>query len=428
MNLLSLPDIVGMIVLMAVLDWLRRKYRYASVNLWMVGLTFILVEAVAVAVLRGSPALSRVAHALALDAYVLAGITFGWAGSKDSLPGLSRLQIFIPPAVPLFALTTIYGFNFSGPRLYQAIAIATLLLGIAYVAAFSGGDRAFRTRLVVIHLLVWTPITWLAATAQLRMLIYWGLTCLYLLVAFAFRKRVRRGGIGGILIVAGFIVWALCFFLHPFVRDIAFYDEFNRQLWTMQKFLVIIGMVLLLLEEQTRRLEGEAMHDPLTGLPNRRLFEDRLIQSLERSRRTGRISAVFVIDLDNFKLVNDTHGHRTGDLVLLRAGHILKSKIRSSDTLARCGGDEFSVIVNDLTRPEDCERIAEALRAAIATVDLPPGTRSPLTGSIGYAIFPNDVSDAAELCDLADVRMYKDKRKKSSAHLSRATAAVITTA
>jgi diguanylate cyclase (GGDEF)-like protein len=220
----------------------------------------------------------------------------------------------------------------------------------------------------------------------------------------------------------------LCFFLHPFVRDIAFYDEFNRQLWTMQKFLVIIGMVLLLLEEQTRRLEGEAMHDPLTGLPNRRLFEDRLIQSLERSRRTGRISAVFVIDLDNFKLVNDTHGHRTGDLVLLRAGHILKSKIRSSDTLARCGGDEFSVIVNDLTRPEDCERIAEALRAAIATVDLPPGTRSPLTGSIGYAIFPNDVSDAAELCDLADVRMYKDKRKKSSAHLSRATAAVITTA
>src|ERR1019366_6682793 len=151
--------------------------------------------------------------------------------------------------------------------------------------------------------------------------------------------------------------------------------------------------VLVLLEEQTRRLEQEAMHDPLTGLPNRRLFDDRLLQAVSRADRTQLSAAVFIIDLDNFKIINDTLGHRAGDLVLARVGAMLRSKIRSSDTLARCGGDEFSIIVNDLARASDCERIAETLRAAVASVELPPDARTVLTASIGYALCPDEVSD-----------------------------------
>src|ERR1700735_5596421 len=102
MNLLSLPDIVAMVLLMGVLDWVRRKHRDASVDLWMLGLTFILLATVSVAVLRGPPTLSRISHARALDAYVLAAVTFGWAAREDLFPGPVRLPLFLPAAIPLF--------------------------------------------------------------------------------------------------------------------------------------------------------------------------------------------------------------------------------------------------------------------------------------------------------------------------------------
>ncbi len=415
MTLLSMPDIAGMIILMGVLDWLRRKYSDSSFDLWMLGLLFILLEAVAVAVLRNSPGLSHSAHAMALDAYVAAGVTFGWAAREDFIPGEIHLPLFLLPAVPLFAMTTVYGWGVTTTTVYLVIVVSSLLLGTGYALLFLRGDGKFRARLLAIHLLIWAPMVWMAMTAQLRLLVYWGLTCLYLLVAFSFRKRIQRGRIGGIIVVTGFIVWALCFLAHPFVRNVPYFFDLNEQLWTMQKFFVIIGMLLVLLEEQTRRLEEEAMHDPLTGLPNRRLFDDRLLQAVSRANRTQLCVAVFIIDLDNFKIINDTLGHRAGDLVLARTAAMLRSKIRSSDTLARCGGDEFNVIVNDLTRASDCDRIAETLRAAVAAVELPPDAKTILTASIGYALCPDDVADPNELCELADVRMYRDKRMSRSA-------------
>jgi diguanylate cyclase (GGDEF)-like protein len=414
MDLLALPDIAGMLILMGVLNRLRRKYRDASVDIWMLGLTFILLESIAVAVLRGSPWLSNAAHTLALDAYVLAASTFGWAAREDMLPAPSQVPMLFPPSVPLFVLMTIYGIGTAPASVYLVITSASLLVGVAYLLIFVRGNRRFLSVLIAIHLVLWAPMTWMAYQGKLRMLVYWGLTWLYLLVAVSFRRRVRRDGVGGVVIVTGFVVWAFCFLAHPFVRDKPMSNGIVETVWTMQKFFVIIGMVLVLLEEQTRRLQDEAMHDALTGLPNRRLFNDRLVQAIERARRTGRSAAVFVVDLDNFKAINDTQGHSSGDDVLASAAQVLKSKIRSSDTLARCGGDEFNVIVNDLTRAFDCERIAAVLRSAVSTVEVPPGFPGPLTGSVGYALFPDDVSDADELCELADVRMYKDKRTKSS--------------
>ena len=415
MLLSSLPDIAGMIILMGVLNWLRRKYRDSSFDIWMLGLLFILMEAVAVAILRNSPSWSHAAHAMALDSYVAAGVTFGWAAREDLIPGEMHLPFFLLPAVPLFAMVNLYGWGVTSTTIYLVLVSASLILGIGYSTLFLAGDWKFRTKLMVVHLLVWSPMIWMAKTAQLRLLVYWGLTCLYLMIAASFRNRVQRGRIGGLVVVTGFVIWALCFLAHPFVRNVPLLFDIDEQLWTMQKFFVIIGMVLVLLEEQTRRLEQEAMHDPLTGLPNRRLFDDRLLQAISRSDRTQLSAAVFIIDLDNFKVINDTLGHRAGDLVLARVGTMLRSKIRSSDTLARCGGDEFNVIVNDLARASDCERIAETLRAAVSSVDLPSGARTVLTASIGYALCPDEAMDPTELCELADIRMYKDKRMSRSA-------------
>ena len=415
MILSSLPDIAGMIILMGVLNWLRRKYRTSSIDLWMLGLLFILAEAIAVVVLRNYAAWSQAAHVVALDAYVAAGITFGWAAREDFVPGELHLPLFLLPTLPLFAITTLYGLGANSTRTYLLLVAGSLTLGVGYSILCLGNDWKFRGRLLGFQFLIWLPMIWMAKTAQFRLLVYWGLTCLYLMVAASFRKRIQRGRIGGLVVVSGFILWALCFLAHPFVRNLPSLYDIDEQLWTMQKFFVIIGMVLVLLEEQTRRLEQEAMHDPLTGLPNRRLFDDRLLQAISRASRTQLSSAVFVIDLDNFKMINDTLGHRAGDLVLARVGAMLRSKIRSSDTLARCGGDEFNVIVNDLARASDCERIAETLRAAVASVELPSDSRVVLTASIGYAICPDEVTDPTELCELADIRMYKDKRMSRSA-------------
>ena len=393
--------------MMSVLLWLRRAYRDSRVDLWMIGLTFILIEAVAVAVLR-SKEFVQMTHIMALDSYVLAGVSFGWAARKDVFSKRGRVPLAIFPALPLMVLATIYGLDVKSPKPFLWISIASLIVGFGYLLIARRRSFTGRVLLGLIHTATWAPMIYFAATSQLRWVVYYGLTCLYLLVALSFRGLVRRDRIGGAVIVAGFIFWALCFFFHPIVRGHAPYEGIEEQLWNMQKFFVILGMLLVLLEEQTRRRQEEAMHDSLTGLPNRRLFDDRLQQALDRSRRTGMSTALFVIDLNGFKQVNDTHGHMTGDTVLMQVADALRVKVRVSDTLARIGGDEFSVIVNDLNRRDDCERIAESLADSIRAIQLPT-SGDKITASVGYALFPEDAPGVATLCQTADLNMYEKK-------------------
>lgn len=410
MALLSLPDILGMLILMGVLAWLREKYHDKTVNLWMIGLTFVLLEAIAVGTYRGSQWFHQGTHILALDCNLFAAVAFGWTARRDLLPGESHLPFFVLPAVPLLLQTTAYGLEVHALLPYIVIALLSLVAGAVYIAFFSSGSLTFRATLLTIHLFTWGPISFLAFHNHLRGLVYWGLGCIYLLVALAFRGRARQRSIGGVVIVAGFLIWAICFFLHPIARGHIAYDSVLEQIWNMQKFFVIIGMLLVLLEEQTSLRAEEAMHDPLTGLPNRRLFADRLAQAVERSRRSGLSMALFMIDLDNFKEINDTLGHHTGDLVLESVAQRLQSRVRTSDTLARFGGDEFSVIVNDLGDPQDCEAIALVLCEALKSVSLSRDPEIALTGSVGYALFPRDAFSADALLEIADRHMYEKKR------------------
>ena len=351
---------------------------------------------------------------MALDAYVLAGVSFGWAARKDRMVSYRKIPLLILPAVPLFVLATIYGLEVTSRAPYVYLSALSVAAGIAYVLSVWRRGVAFCVRLLSMHLVFWVPMVCFAAQGELRWLVYWGLTCLYLLVALSFRGLVQRDRIGGWVIVAGFVFWAMCFLVHPLVRSKPEWNAMVTAIWNLQKYFVILGMVLALLEEQTRRRQEEAMHDPLTSLPNRRLFDDRLAQALERSRRTGSSMALFILDLNGFKEVNDTHGHLTGDMVLVRVADALRTKVRSSDTLARFGGDEFSVIVQDLTRREDCERIVDALRSAVEEVVSPSGDRSHLTASVGYAMFPQDAMEAISLCEVADLNMYGNKSRRRS--------------
>ena len=415
MSVIAIPDVVGMLLMMGVLVWLRRRHEHERVDLWLLGLLFILVETVAAAAFRGSGMLHSSTHVAALDAYIVAGVTFGWAARQETPAGRERLPLFVLPAVPWFVLSTLYGIGLTQPALYIGIALASLVFGVLFLLFRFKSSPGSRATLLAAHLAIWIPSLFLAFNGSLRWLVYWGLTCLYLLVAFSFRRQARRGQIGGLVIIAGFTVWAFCFFLHPLARGHLVFDDLLEQIWTMQKFVVILGMLLTLLESETERRKAEAMHDALTGLPNRRLFDDRLAQALERSLRSGRSVALFLLDLDNFKLINDTYGHATGDLALRTTAEQLKLRVRSSDTLARCGGDEFCIIVNELTRREDCERIARVLCDAV-THAAPPEWK--LAASVGYALFPQDAANASEIYAMADRRMYQQKSASGRKHES----------
>ncbi|MFM2121137.1 MAG: hypothetical protein RL722_2605, partial [Pseudomonadota bacterium] len=167
-------------------------------------------------------------------------------------------------------------------------------------------------------------------------------------------------------------------------------------------------------ELQERRLHSEhqARHDALTGLPNRRLLQDRLGVALARGSRSGELTALCVVDLDEFKPINDSHGHQAGDLVLKTVATRMLTCMRSNDTVARTGGDEFTVLIDGLRDPVEHLSALERMCGLIAEpIDLGGGLMVRVSASIGVALFPYDGSDAAEMEAQADAAMYLAKRR-----------------
>jgi diguanylate cyclase (GGDEF)-like protein/PAS domain S-box-containing protein len=159
-----------------------------------------------------------------------------------------------------------------------------------------------------------------------------------------------------------------------------------------------------------RELSHRAQHDALTGLPNRQLLVDRLEQCLNVCEREQRKAALFTIDVDHFKLINDTYGHLVGDECLVEVAARLKSKIRKVDTIARTGGEEFTAVVSGLSRASDAEKVAASLLRMFETpVELAIGALL-MTVSIGVAVFPDDAEDAEMLRQRSDEAMYRAKR------------------
>ena len=160
-------------------------------------------------------------------------------------------------------------------------------------------------------------------------------------------------------------------------------------------------------EEEARFL---AYHDTLTGLPNRRLLDDRLRQAVYLAQRRDARLAVMMIDLDRFKQVNDALGHRAGDAVLREATHRLSGCVRKSDTLARHGGDEFIVVIPELQGDGDCQVVAEKILRALAAPFHVDGRDFAIGASIGISLYPADASDGEAALRNADVAMYRAKQ------------------
>ena len=160
-------------------------------------------------------------------------------------------------------------------------------------------------------------------------------------------------------------------------------------------------------------LEYQALHDSLTDLPNRALFRDRVEQAINIARRSGRSVAVMIVDLDRFKEVNDTLGHRHGDTLLRQIGPRLTGALRESDTIARLGGDEFGILIPELATPETSAVVAEKLLGALQTPFPIQGLSLEIGASAGIACFPEHGDDVDRLLQRADVAMYRAKAERS---------------
>jgi diguanylate cyclase (GGDEF)-like protein/PAS domain S-box-containing protein len=153
-------------------------------------------------------------------------------------------------------------------------------------------------------------------------------------------------------------------------------------------------------------LKFHANHDSLTGLPSLRLCKDRLERSLAESRRNKQMSAVMFIDLDGFKLINDTHGHECGDIVLKTTADRIRVEIRETDTVARIGGDEFLIILSNMSNIGVTQRVAAKLIEQISKGILYDSKEITVGASIGIAIYPDDGTTSEEMIKQADKAMY----------------------
>jgi diguanylate cyclase (GGDEF)-like protein/PAS domain S-box-containing protein len=195
------------------------------------------------------------------------------------------------------------------------------------------------------------------------------------------------------------------------------------------KIVGVIGLIRDITERKTaeQQIEYQAYHDALTGLANRRLFQEHLSLALALAQRRHALVGVLFLDLDHFKLINDSLGHTVGDALLKQVGKRLRAAVREGDTVARVGGDEFTIVLQEIARPDDAASVAKKVLRNIAEPIEVNGHKLYVTTSIGVTVYPQDGEDPETLLRNADTAMYRAKGEgrntyqMSTADLSRST-------
>jgi diguanylate cyclase (GGDEF)-like protein len=410
-NWSKLPDIVAVgLLASAFASVARRNYTRVS-SIWLIGWILIVVHFTALVFVSIPGFRGTAAGLIALASLVWAALLFIWASVPFREEPSSRWMLWL-----LVGSNTLYLciLDNEGPAWllnYAAILLGTgpLILALLALRRFS-------------HPLRWITVTLYFALGIFLLAVQTRpgngpdlalnavLFTVYLACCLHFWYKYRHATTGAFITICGFFAWSCVFLVAP-LKDAYFPGiQVESEVWNLPKYLVALGMILLLLEEQIEHNKHLALHDVLTGLPNRRLFQDRLALALERARRTGSRAALLVLDLDRFKQVNDTLGHHVGDLLLQSVAIIFSGRIRRSDTVARTGGDEFSVILESPTSATEALHVGRSLQELL-TEPLELEDRKVKTGaSFGIALFPDDAQDLESLCIAADQRMYENKR------------------
>ncbi len=410
-NLSVFPDLLAIGGLVTVFASLLRRTQQTRLRYWLVGWVMILVHIAAQLVYFNVAAWSDMGEAVSLSMLLLASVAFIWAG-LDRRPGWATgfawtLLVAWPDVLFVVLLACDVSDRSTLLALTALAAAAALWL---FHADRRGTRRRERWSLAAALLTAYAVQAALVVYADaLDEALIWMLFWHYLLVAWFFWRGATRTTLGVLFTTASFLAWAAVF---PVAYGLDRWLpglQIPNESWNLPKFLVATGMIFTVLEEQLGEAKHDAMHDALTGLPNRRLFARRLDAALSRARQRRDRLVVLVIDMDDFKQVNDTRGHATGDALLAAAATCLRARLRGTDTLARIGGDEFAAILPDVGSREVVATLVKKLQAALRHGLEVKGERIAVHASIGAACYPDDGSDEASLYAAADRAMYAHK-------------------
>jgi diguanylate cyclase len=407
----KLPDLAAVALLTCAFASVARRGQTPISRLWLTSWLLIALHFAAFMFLASPGVIGLFAGDLGLASLTAAGLLFAYASVPYRQEPSSKWML----AALLFANTLYICLINVSPAFDWALTPASVLFGGVPLIVALLAARKFH------HKLRWTIVFLYCSLSVFLLLVQHRpgnggdlalngiLFTVYFVCCIHFWFTYHRASTGAFITIAGFLTWAFVFVVGPCMQ--AFYPtvHIESEVWNLPKYVVAVGMILLLLEDQLEHNKFLALHDELTGLPNRRLFQDRLTTALERARRSNTKAALLVIDLDHFKQVNDTLGHHAGDLLLQKVGALFVGRVRNCDTVARTGGDEFSVILEDTASAESANQVAQSLLQNLnqpLTVD---GRTIRVGASIGVAVYPEDAAEMESLCIAADLRMYDEK-------------------
>jgi diguanylate cyclase len=409
MNFNILPSLIALAILVVVFRAILRQGAAERLELWLTAWILVLIHFVAQFVDVGQGAWDHVASAVSLGALELASIAFLISMTPRASNARRQMLLGTILGLPALAYTTGVIWNVTTHGFYYAVVMAALITTSFLAWNWYPDTFSYLLGLLLGCVVFSWVLIWMIAHNHADFGIYAILAALYFVVAILYWRHFERATAGVLTTVFGFMAWGAVFPIGMLVEIYSPSTKVESEIWNIPKYFVAVGMILTLLEDQIHKNEYLAYHDALTGLPNRRLLEDRLEQALAHAARTGHKVAVLLVDLDRFKEVNDTFGHRIGDLALQQVVLRLSSRMRASDTLSRSGGDEFTV-VSDVSDEHGADILISALESAL-TVPLKVEGQLIQTGmSVGMALYPDHGHSPDELRAAADQAMYLAKR------------------
>jgi diguanylate cyclase len=415
MNFSVVPDFLAIGGLIAVFQSLLRRIGQTRLRFWLAGWVLLLVHIAAQFVSQnvGTDPAGALAVTVSLSMLLLASLAFIWAGSGLYLSRPRNIWLTLATAVPDVLLIGCIVMSVADAWIYQLLTAAGCVTSLWMISGERRASvRALRGRRYAIVIVAYAIQSALLASSSGALAIVWMLFWHYVAVAAIYWRSAPRASVGVVFTTVSFVTWALVFPVGYAMAVWLPHVHVEAEVWNLPKFLVATGMIFTLLEEQLSRAEHASRHDSLTGLPNRRLFVDRLESALDAARETSRRLALLVIDLDDFKQVNDNLGHAAGDTLLQHAAERFRVHLREHDTLARLGGDEFAVILHDVADRAAAVNGVDKLLQALSVPGLVDGGPVRVRASIGVALFPDDATDPTALYAAADRAMYGRKRRE----------------
>lgn len=409
LNYNALPVLIALAILVAVFWAISRKRTKERVELWLIAWALILLRSVVDFARFKAHWVSKLELAIGLCALELASVVFVVSVAPKAINWRRQAVLTLVLGIPALVYTNAMLWDITTHSFYYALIVAGLGASLALLWIWYRTFTLYVACIALASCGLAALLIWSIGTDKGEYGIHAILAAMSFFAAGLYWYRLRRASAGVLTTVFGFTTWGLTLPMAILIRASAPSLRIESEVWNIPKYLVAVGMIVTLLEDQILASDHLAYHDALTGLPNRRLLQDRLVQALARADRAGHKVAVLLLDLDDFKEVNDTFGHRIGDAALQEVVARLATRMRSSDTLARTGGDEFTV-VSEVASAEGAQTLASALQSAlIAPVRV--DEKLVRTGiSVGYALYPDDATQPTELCAAADRAMYAAKK------------------